>query len=465
MVSIIIPALNEKYLEKTIRNVLSMAQGEIEVIVLLDGYIPNPQIVINDNRVRFIHHEKTIGQRQSVNEGARLAKGKYIMKLDAHCALNQGFDVKLAQDCEYDWTVVPRMYNLDVDTFEPKFHKRTDYMYITSPTNEKPFRAMYYGRQPDTTKLIDDTMCCMGPGWFMHKDRYWELGGMDEMHGGWGQMGIEVACKAWLSGGSLKVNKKTWFAHWFRGDVGFPYEMSGKAVERARKYSQELWLNNKWHKQTRKFEWMVEKFSPPTWNTKSKFPELYNWIFDKEQRNYPRWKGNKVIKFPTDMILYAQAIWENKPDIIIELGTAYGGSTLFLADMLELTGKGKVISIDVNPVATPQHPRVEYITGRTTAVDTLEKVKSKVGGSCMVICDSDHRRVHVKRELFYYSPLVTKGQYIVVEDCYYDNKKKPPAEAVDWFIKSRIGKDFKLTDIDKQFCSAITRGGWLRRQR
>ena len=269
MVSVIIPARNEQYLQKTIESILANAEGEIEVLAMLDGYIPDPQITLNDERVTFVHYPESIGQRQCINAGARMAKGDHIMKLDAHCTVDKGFDVKLAADCEYDWTVVPRMYNLDINTFTPKLHKRTDYMYFTSPDDEeRPFRAAYYGgKQPRNDNLIDDTMCCMGPGWFMHKQRFFDLGGLDEKHGSWGQMGIEVACKAWLSGGSLKVNKKTWFSHWFRGGSGpgFPYKISGNDQERTRKYSQDLWLNNKWEKQTRPLQWLIDKFNPPGW--------------------------------------------------------------------------------------------------------------------------------------------------------------------------------------------------------
>ena len=122
MLSVLIAARNEIYLEKTIRDVLSNAEGEIEIIVELDGYIPEPQIVMNDDRVIFIHHKESIGQRACINHAAKLAKGKYIMKLDAHCAMDKGFDVKLAQDCEPEWTVIPRMYNLDVELWKPKLH-------------------------------------------------------------------------------------------------------------------------------------------------------------------------------------------------------------------------------------------------------------------------------------------------------------------------------------------------------
>jgi glycosyltransferase involved in cell wall biosynthesis len=279
--SVIIPARNEEFLQKTIESVLAAAEEDIEVIAICDGYWPAPPIK-DDTRVILIHHTEAIGQRQAINEGARIANGKYVMKLDAHCNVAKGFDKILKEDCLYEWTMVPRMYNLDILTWEPKLKKKTDYMFISAPTEEKPFRAQYYNSgRPKSDKLIDETMCCMGPGWFMHKDRFWELGGCDENHGGWGQQGVEVSLKAWLSGGALMVNKRTWFAHWFRGGgvpegfkSGFPYSISGRAVERARSYSRDLWLNNKWEKQTRTIEWLIEKFRPPTWGVGESVPDL-----------------------------------------------------------------------------------------------------------------------------------------------------------------------------------------------
>jgi glycosyltransferase involved in cell wall biosynthesis len=276
-VSIIIPARNEVYLEKTIRNVLQNAEGDIEIIAILDGYIPDPSIDTKDERVKFIHFEKSIGQRAACNRGVEQSTGKYIMKLDAHCSVDKGFDVKLKADCEYDWTVIPTMYNLDITTWKPKLHKKTNYMYFTSMDSDKPFRPQYYEgrtkdnkqREPKNDKMIDDILCCMGPGWFMHKDRFLEQGGCDERHvGGWGMQSIEVSLKAWLSGGKLVVNKKTWFAHWFRGGggPGFPYPISGNQQEMVRKYSQDLWLNNKWEGQRRPLCWLIKRFSPvPSW--------------------------------------------------------------------------------------------------------------------------------------------------------------------------------------------------------
>ena len=468
-VSVIIPSRNEIYLQKTIENILSNAEGEIEVIVELDGYLPDPQIDMKDSRVTFIHHKDSIGQRACVNHAAKIAKGKYIMKADAHCAFDKGFDVKLSADCEPDWTVIPRMYNLDAEIWKPKLHKLTDYMYI----RKDDFRADYYTgdeyrKQHNNARLIDDTMACMGPCWFMHKDGFFEQGGCDEAHGGWGAMSVEVSMKAWMSGGSLKVNKKTWFAHWFRSGVGFPYPISGNAVEKARQYSRDLWLNNKWDKATRKLQWLIDKFNPPTWESKvDLFKVFYNHII-KGAKNIPRWRGIPCIKLPTDLVLYSQVLWDNKPDILIECGTAYGGSTLFYADCFNTIGKGQVISIDIRNLGNPEHPRITYITGRMTACDTLAKVRELIQGkSVMVVLDGDHHRAQVKRELYFYAPMVAKGQFIVVEDIHQHSglvqQKGQCGEAVDWFFKTKLSRGFKREDIDKQFLYCISKGGWIKR--
>lgn len=480
--TVIIPARNEAYLEQTIKNVLANITGDTEIIVVLDGYLPDPQIHANDERVKFIHFQESIGQRQAINAAARQSTADYIMKLDAHCAVALGFDAQLMVDAEVlgkSVTQVPRMYNLDIDTFLPKYHKLTDYMYIGLRENGE-LRAEYYQKphkQPKNGKLIDDIMCCMGPAFFLNREYFWETGGCDETHGGWGQQGIEVACKAWLSGGRLVVNKKTWFAHWFRGHIGFPYTLSGKAVDSARKYSKDLWLNDKWDKAVRPFQFMLDKFNPPGWEQTEEaafHAEEYNSLFKHIIRTdrIPRWRGVKCIKFPSDLILYAEILYEKKPDIFIEVGTSYGGSTLFLADAMNAIGHGQVISVDIKD-KTPDgkefvpHPRITYVHGRSTACDTLETLKQMIQGKSVMVClDGDHHRVQVKRELYFYSKMVTQSQYLVVEDIYQRDgstqQDNGPGEALEWFLAKN--NKFTQVSLDERFVYSITKGGWLCRK-
>ncbi len=293
-VSVIIPSRNEGFLAKTCEDILKNSRAETEIIAVCNGCWPDP-VLPEDARIALVHTTDPIGQRPAINLGARVSRAKYILKCDGHTAFDEGFDVKLMADCEYDWTVLPRMFNLNVETWKPKKKKRTDYMWIRSiDSKDKPFRHFYWDGKsnrecPEERKAhkewakkqddIADVMTGQGACFFMHRQRFWDLEGMDEKHGQWGQMGVEIACKAWLSGGRQVVNKKTWFAHYFRGGggPGFPWPASGRKQQRAREYSQDLWTNNKWHLQKRPLSWLVKKFMPlKDWG---KYLETHNGEF------------------------------------------------------------------------------------------------------------------------------------------------------------------------------------------
>jgi hypothetical protein len=123
------------------------------------------------------------------------------------------------------------------------------------------------GNRPESKGSIADTMSLLGACWAMKRERYWELGGLDESLGSWGDMGTELSCKSWLSGGRLVVNKNVWFAHFFRtGGIGFPWPGGGrKEVAKAR--GKEIWLNNLWPKQIYPLSWLIDRFRPPDWET------------------------------------------------------------------------------------------------------------------------------------------------------------------------------------------------------
>jgi len=278
-VSVLIAARKEPHLGRTIDSVLANRRARTEVIVVADGY--EPADIPANEAVTVIKTKGNVGQRRAVNMAAEAASGKYIMKLDAHCNLDEGFDVKLMEGCEYNWTVVPRMYQLDEETWEPKRRKKTDFMFIRSPEAEvDPFKIAYYDAKTAREHREEykaykqagwrrgnlcDTMTCIGACWFMRRDRYWELGGLDEQHAQWGQMGVELSCKSWLSGGRMVVNKNTWFAHLWRRKA--PWGLTQHDVKKSWSYSVDLWMNNKWPKQTLPFEWLVRRFAPvPTWN-------------------------------------------------------------------------------------------------------------------------------------------------------------------------------------------------------
>ena len=198
------------------------------------------------------------------------------------------------------------------------------------------------------------------------------------------------------------------------------------------------------------------------WETRVAY---YKHHHNSNPQNYPRWRnGALVIKFPQDMILYAQAIFTRKPDWIIETGTWFGGSSCFLADMLLLNGGKGVVTIDLLFRHQPPHPMVEYIKGSSTDLPMFRKLRSRFKGQrVMVVLDSNHRTPHVRRELGLYSQIVSPGQYLVVEDC-WTRREEPywPYPAVQEFLAEN--KNFELHHPEDQFIFASTRDGWLMRK-
>jgi len=295
--SVLIPARNEMFLVRTVQDILKHAEGETEIIVVLDGARADPPLP-ESPRVRVLYQPESIGQRAATNLAARMSEAKYVMKCDAHCAFDQGFDVKMMQDMRPDWTIVPLMRNLHAFDWVCRECGHRRYQSQSGPCTvcggETERDVVWVAKEnPATTSMYFDsdlkfgywrdyknrqkgdlveTMSCLGACWMVERQCYHELGMLDEGHGSWGQMGTEVACKTWLSGGSLICTKKTWFAHLFRtqgGDFGFPYPLSGREVAQARDYSQRLWIGNTWPKAIHPLSWLLEKFGPvPGWEAK-----------------------------------------------------------------------------------------------------------------------------------------------------------------------------------------------------
>jgi glycosyltransferase involved in cell wall biosynthesis len=295
--SVCIAARNEEFLPDTIEDVLKNSTADTEIIVVLDGYWPDPPLP-DHPKVAIVHHTESIGQRAAVNEAVRISQAKFVMKLDAHCSVAKGFDTQLIKDCRRrNWTLIPTMWNLHafdhkcvkcgkqyyqcdrpetccgceeferVMVWKPRERRRT-----IAWRFDKDMHFQYWGEysnRPEAKKKILETMCFIGACWFIHREQYWKLEGLDEATGSWGQVGVEVACKSWLSGGKLLTDRNTWFAHMFRTKnktFGFPYKISGNDQNRAKKYSQDLWLNDRWPKAIYKLEWLVDRFKPvPGW--------------------------------------------------------------------------------------------------------------------------------------------------------------------------------------------------------
>jgi len=154
------------------------------------------------------------------------------------------------------------------------------------------------------------------------------------------------------------------------------------------------------------------------------------------------WLGRPVIQLPDDMIRIQELIYELKPDVIVEIGVAHGGSLIFYASLMEAIGKGRIIGVDLeirrhNREAIEQHRmfhRIQLIEGDSISLDTFNLVKSKINERerVLVLLDGNHSYKHVTEELVLYSSLVSLDSYILAMDGIQRDLVGAPRSQPDW---------------------------------
>ncbi|MDZ7340668.1 MAG: cephalosporin hydroxylase family protein [candidate division KSB1 bacterium] len=196
------------------------------------------------------------------------------------------------------------------------------------------------------------------------------------------------------------------------------------------------------------------------------------------------WLGRPIIQFPQDILAMQEIIWRVQPDLIIETGIARGGSSIFYASMLELIGgEGRVVAIDIdirehNRCEIEAHPlfkRITMIEGSSTDDKIVQQVYALAQNRerVLVALDSNHVHEHVLAELKLYSPLVTRGSYLVAFDTIIEHmpenfssnrpwgKNNNPHTAVAEFLR---GNDRFIVDheIEQKLLITVAPGGYLK---
>lgn len=275
--SIIIPAHKEPFLHKTISTLLERSElaDRLEVIVIWDG-TEFVEEVTRDPRVRVGFLTRHEGMRCAINAGINIAKGEYVMKLDAHCSVEQGFDRVMVENTQDNWVLYPRRYSLNETTWGIN-------------TEGRPARDSYFFRFPELTDLgyclypatcrewdrkiglgnILDSMCFEGSCWMVNK-KYFQnaIGALDDdNYGPYDAESTEIALNYWLGGGEVKVITDTWYAHLTKRPRHYTAGVFVKLGKerRSRTWSAKHWMNDE-HGKPKPFSWLIEKFWPiPGW--------------------------------------------------------------------------------------------------------------------------------------------------------------------------------------------------------
>ena len=185
-----------------------------------------------------------------------------------------------------------------------------------------------------------------------------------------------------------------------------------------------------------------------------------------------RWLGAPVLKNPLDLWVMQEIVYENRPDVIIEAGTYLAGAAVFFGNLFDLLGRGQVVTIDIKDYPErAKHPRVHFLLGSSIDPEIVKKVRSFIRprDKVMVTLDSDHRKAHVAAELKIYSELVTKDQYLIVEDTNINGHPVQPAfgpgpmEATEEFLREH--PEFIADHMREKHILTHNPRGWLRKTR
>lgn len=182
--------------------------------------------------------------------------------------------------------------------------------------------------------------------------------------------------------------------------------------------------------------------------------------------------GIKTLKNPNDMWVYQEILHTHQPDVVIEIGTNWGGSTLAFAHLLDRKDRGRVIGIDIDQSKVEQvvrgHPRIELIEAE--ALSCFEEVASKISESdrVLIIEDSSHTFDHTLAVLRSYSTLCKVDDFIIVEDsiCHHGLDVGPqpgPYEAIEAFLDENA--QFESVRELESFLITWNPKGFLRRRK
>jgi cephalosporin hydroxylase len=161
--------------------------------------------------------------------------------------------------------------------------------------------------------------------------------------------------------------------------------------------------------------------------------------------------GVPMRKSPLDAWILQEIVHDVAPDVVVEIGSYAGGSTLYFAHLLDLLGAGEVVSIDVDRSrwSAGDHSRIRVLTGNSSDAGIQAAVAETCSGRRVLIChDGDHTRAQVLRDLRDYADLVSLGSYFVVEDGIVDLFPVGTALHPEKFLEGPLGAidDFLASD-------------------
>ena len=134
--------------------------------------------------------------------------------------------------------------------------------------------------------------------------------------------------------------------------------------------------------------------------------------------------------FPLDAHIIQELLFKRPPSLILETGTASGGSSAYYSMLMGLLRTdARIVTVDVEDRFSPELKeggrlystlghRIERLHGSSVDRAVLSRMHSYARSEkdIFVSLDSDHSKSHVFAELLAYAPMVPIGCYLLVQD-------------------------------------------------
>ena len=189
-----------------------------------------------------------------------------------------------------------------------------------------------------------------------------------------------------------------------------------------------------------------------------------------------QYRGVGCLKSPFDLALYLQLFSREVPRTVFEVGTRFGGSALWFADMMENHGvPARVITVDVEPPSDLADSRIMFLRGDANDLGAALRAEHLAAPHpWLIVEDSSHMYAESTAVLHFFHPHLRSGDYVVIEDGVvafmdpgkYGKYQNGPTRAVEDFTSAFTG-DYELdTGLCDHFGRNVTYNpnSWLRRR-
>ncbi len=190
------------------------------------------------------------------------------------------------------------------------------------------------------------------------------------------------------------------------------------------------------------------------------------WSARVAQHLQDRYADIPLLKFPEDLRVYEHLLWQTRTNVVIEIGTHFGGSALWFRDRLQMlrnygrVAEPSVISIDVD--VAPARTAIAGVDPEMAGITLLEadvRDESLPGlverllpaeAMCLVVEDSAHTFETTSAALRGFARFIAPGGFFVVEDGCVDVEEmradpgwpRGVIPAIESFLESPAGEDF-----------------------